>query len=47
MKSVYLKNNTKANIQIIYDDRTYRGQLINILYQLTNSNNLFIAKKNK
>jgi hypothetical protein len=26
-KSVYLKNNTKADLEIIYDDRVYRSQL--------------------
>ena len=27
IKSVYLKNNTKADIEVIYDDRVYRSQL--------------------
>ncbi len=27
MKSVYLKNSTKADVEIIYDDRVYRSQL--------------------
>jgi hypothetical protein len=27
IKSVYIKNDTKAEIEIIYDDRVYRSQL--------------------
>lgn len=27
IKSVYIKNDTKADIEVIYDDRVYRSQL--------------------